>query len=237
VTGTTSATDFPTTPSAYSQICPEFCNSAFVTKLSSDGSIDFSTYMGGNNPSSAIAIDSEGSSYITGSLGDALPLVNAFQDEPGGTFVQKLNSAGSSLVYSTYFGTGSIWGRGIAVDLNGSAYLTGIINGGGIPLKSPIQQSIVTGFLSKLSPDGRSLVFSTYLGGGTDTPTGLAVDPFGNAHVVGYTSSCSFPLNLDSISVECANAFEDPRVFVAVMDSAGAQLLFSTLLPGSYDLP
>ena len=235
VTGTTSATDFPTTPSAYSQICPEFCNSAFVTKLSSDGSIDFSTYMGGNNPSSAIAIDSEGSSYITGSLGDALPLVNAFQDEPGGTFVQKLNSAGSSLVYSTYFGTGSIWGRGIAVDLNGSAYLTGIINGGGIPLKSPIQQSIVTGFLSKLSPDGRSLVFSTYLGGGTDTPTGLAVDPFGNAHVVGYTSSCSFPLNLDSISVECANAFEDPRVFVAVMDSAGAQLLFSTLLPGSYD--
>ncbi len=62
------------------------------------------------------------------------------------------------------------------------------------------------GFLSKLSPDGASLIFSTYLGGRSsggisgEAGLGIAIDALENAYVVGGTTAASFPTT--------ANAFQ-----------------------------
>ncbi len=102
------------------------------------------------------------------------------------------------LVYSTEIGSGGgEYASGIAVDDSGSAYITGSANFGGYPTTPGSLKPTSNGgnaFVTKLSPDGSSLVYSTFLGGGgTDTANGIAVDSSGNAYVTGYTLSANFP--------------------------------------------
>ncbi len=257
VTGTVGASDFPTTPGAFMTTCPSLCNTPFVTKFLSDGSLAFSTFMGGSNsPAHAIAVDSAGEAYIAGdTASNDLPTTpGSFEPiYPGmqctscyNGYVEKLNALGTALVYSTYFGAAvgpagvpSTAGSGIAVDSAGSAYLVG--NTTGIPLQKPIQSSVVGGpnaFITEFSPDGASLVFSTYLGGASpfffsyagDYATGVAVDPLGNVHVTGTSSSCEFPLSLNALSTDCVTTGYDQKVFVVTLNSVGSQIVFSTFL-------
>jgi uncharacterized protein (TIGR03437 family) len=87
-------------------------------------------------------------------------------------------------------------------------------------------------FALKLDPSGSKLVYSTYLGGsGPDSGESIAVDGAGRAYIAGFTSSFDFPV---------ANAFQSHPgggndAFVAVLDSAGSQLAWSTYLGGSGD--
>ena len=165
-------------------------------------------------------------------------------------YVEKLNASGTALIYSTYFGAvpanglpPATIGSGIAVDATGSAYLVG--NTTGIPVKNPIQSNVVGGpnaFIAKFSPDGASLVFSTYLGGsstyffsyGGDFATGVAVDYLGNVHVVGTSSSCEFPLTLNAWSTDCVNGEYTQKVFVTTLSPSGTQMLFSTFLENGF---
>jgi hypothetical protein len=112
--------------------------------------------------------------------------------------VTKLNAAGSVLVYSTYLGgSSSDYGRGIAVDASGNAYVTGATNSSDFPTQSPLQASYHDyhdAFVTKLNGAGSALVYSTYLGGRNDDQGfGIAADASGNAYVVGSTSSTDFP--------------------------------------------
>ena len=133
VTGSTSAVDFPVTAGAFQQTSAvaQGQSTAFVSKLNADGSqLVFSTFLGGSYPcgtappsftclqpgdpygletGSAIAIDSAGSVYVTGytSRPDFPISAGALQTKLVTTwapFVAKLNSTGSSLVYSTFLG-------------------------------------------------------------------------------------------------------------------------------------
>ena len=158
VTGTTGSTDFLTS-NAFQPSLNGFNSDAFVTKLTTDGALTYSTYLGGFNGSeigSAIAADSSGNAYVTGSTGSSdFPTVNPIQGNFGGNFstdvfVTKINSQGSALVYSTFLGgTGSESGRGIAVDSANNAYITGSTTSLDFPLvlgtlrtKSPMYKSI-----------------------------------------------------------------------------------------------
>ena len=258
ITGNPQSPDFPTTTGAFMNACPSICNTPFVVKTLPDGSLGFSTFTGPSNAAAwAIAIDSDGASYIAGTIAsNDLPVVNAFQPNfPGQlctsceeAFVQKLNPEGSALVYSTYFGgTGfanvpQTFGRGIAVDSAGSAYLVG--SSSAIPTKNPLQASGLgfNAFITKFSPDGDSLVYSTYLGGssafffgeGGDFATAVNVDSFGNAHVTGTSSSCDFPLSLDAFSTDCVSQGYDQKVFVTTLNAAGNRILFSTFLRSGF---
>jgi len=247
LTGNIGAADFPTTPGAFMTTCPSICNTPFVSKFLSDGSLAFSTFMGGSNVAAwAIAVDSSGSAYVTGSAAsNDLPMVSPFQTTPAGGFVQKLNPVGSGLEYSTYLGGGGDWGQGITIDTSGSAYVVGNTSAINFPLKNPIQSSLVggpNGFITKFSPDGASLIFSTYLGGSSpyffsyagDFATGVAVDHLGNVHVVGTSSSCEFPLTLNAWSTECVNGGYTQKVFVTTLSPAGTQMLFSTFLENGF---
>jgi hypothetical protein len=216
---------------------------AIVTKLSPAGnSLIYSTFFGGHADDfgDGIAVDSTGSAYIVGTTNsDNLITWNAFQATKGGgfdAFVVKFSPAGNSLAYSTYLGgTGADTGNGIAVDAAGSAYVTGFTSSSNFPTQNPYQGTIAGGvnaYVTKLSPAGNSLVYSTYLGGsGGDTGNGIAVDAAGSAYVTGFTSSTDFPTENPSQGTNAGGV----DAFVARLSAAGNSLAYATYLGGSGD--
>ena len=131
-------------------------------------------------------------------------MANGFQPAKGGSadaFVAKLNPNGTALAYSTYFGGSGIdAGTAIAVDSNGSAYVTGFTGSNDLPTDQAVQSTFsggsFDGFVAKLSQNGTALNYSTYLGGnGIDSVFGIAVDSGGNPSVMGVTDSLNFPLS------------------------------------------
>ena len=104
------------------------------------------------------------------------------------------------LSYSTLLGSSSNdTAFGIAVDSQGSAYVTGTTDGTTFPTTSGAFKSTSTrsgAFVTKLNATGSSLIYSTYLTGvdGTTSGLGIAVDSSGNAYVTGSTSVSDFPI-------------------------------------------
>jgi hypothetical protein len=209
VTGFTASTDFPTTEGAFQPAHQgDFVLSAFVTKLSGDGTaLVYSTYLGGSggyDVGYGIAVDGAGNAYVTGGTGsiDFPTTPGAFQTTLRGTnaFVSKLSGDGTALVYSTYLGgSGGDTGGGVAVDGAGNAYVAGSTSSNNFPTTPGAFQTsnrggVFDAFVSKLSGDGTALVYSTYLGGfARDQALGIALDGAGNAYVTGFTNSTNFP--------------------------------------------
>src|SRR5204862_5567057 len=115
-------------------------------------------------------------------------------------FVTKLDTVGSMLLYSTYLGgSGDDFGRSVAVDAFGNAYVTGQTISTNFPTTAGAFQTAFGGggdaFVTKLNPTGSApLVYSTYLGGsGLDVGFGIAVNTAGDAYVTGLTNSSNFP--------------------------------------------
>lgn len=203
VTGRTFSTNFPTA-GAY-QSTNAGSEDAFVTKFNSSGNtLTYSTYLGGSGSDfgQMIAIDGSGNAYVTGwTYSTNFPTSGAYQSSNGGgqdVFVTKLNSGGTTLVYSTYIGgSGSEFGVGIAVDGSGNAHVAGLTNSTNFPTSDPYQSTNgggYDGFVTKLNSNGSTLTHSTYLGGtANDVGESIAVDASGNAYVTGYTASTNFP--------------------------------------------
>jgi hypothetical protein len=104
-----------------------------------------------------------------------------------------------TLEYSTYLGGGgNEAGKDIAVDSVGNVYIVGNTTSTDFPTFSAYQDTYGGGtddvFISKLSSDGSSLLFSTFLGGtGIDAGYAIALDDAGNAYITGSTDSTNFP--------------------------------------------
>jgi photosystem II stability/assembly factor-like uncharacterized protein len=114
-------------------------------------------------------------------------------------FVTKWSADGSQILYSTYLGGSQIdSATGIAVDSAGSAYITGSTASPDFPVSSNAFQKTFAGnqvgFISKLSPDGSQLVYSTLLGGGNQRSGRIAVDGAGEAVIVGSGPGPGFPV-------------------------------------------
>ena len=198
----------------------------------------YSTYLGGNgiDGASSIAVDATGSTYITGSTSAPdFPTVGPFQtDRSGGdAFVTKLNPAGNAIVYSTYLGgitNGTDTAHAIAIDAAGAAYVTGTTSSTDFPLVNPVEanSSGDDAFLTKLSPAGNSLVYSTYLGGlQGDAAFGVAVDTAGVAWIAGVSDSTDFN-TVNPIDTSTPG----PHLFISRFSALGA-LTFSTKLGGT----
>jgi hypothetical protein len=258
VTGFTSSTDFPVTSGVLQGKCGGSCTqNAFVAKFNSTGeTLAYATYLGGSASDGAadISVDASGSAYLTGQTSSAdFPLVTPFQkactvDSTSSTgaciatsFVAKLKTDGSALIYSTYLG-GSLGSKAsaIALDSLGSAYVVGSTQSADFPVLNAFQKGCgmkagaaqcgVNAFVTKFAPAGNALAYSTYLGGSVqDQATGIAVNAAGNAHIIGSTASTDFP-TVKSVQSKL-NGTSD--AFVAVLNSAGKSLLFSTFHGGS----
>jgi len=248
ITGYTKSSNFPT----QSAFQPAYGGStdAFVTKLSPAGNaLIYSTNLGGSgyDQGNGIAVDASGSAYVTGETSSLdFPLQSAYQsiNKPNGNgqnvFVTKLTPAGTALSYSTYLGGSTTdYGYGIAVDAEGSAYVTGMAQSSDFPIQSAFQTQMGGGydaFVTKFTPAGSALVYSTYLGGGNyDLGFGIAVDTAGSAYVTGYTASTDFPLQSPYQATNKAwNANTTWTGFVTKLSAAGTGLVYSTYLGGSF---
>lgn len=146
-----------------------------------------------------------------------------------------------TIVFSTYTGSNSDnWGFAATYDSAGNAYAGGIQFGatsvfGGYPRVGAIQNSYQGGqtdvTISKFSPDGFQLIFSTYLGGNADEePHSLIVD--NNAHLVvmGRTNSGNFPTTSTAFDVTINGNFD---FFVSKFNSSGSALIGSSYIGGS----
>jgi hypothetical protein len=206
----------------------------------------YSTYLGGSSldNGSSIAVDSSGSAYVTGTTyspnfpttsGASETTCQGCSSGEGDAFVTKFSPKGSTLVYSTYLGgKKDDYGISIAVDNEGNAYVTGETASTNFPTINPLQRVYGGGtydaFVSKIDPSGSALVYSTYLGGSAeDLGQGIATDSAGNAYVTGQTNSTNFP-TINPLQVNNAGGGD---VFVAEINSAGSQLVYSTYLGGS----
>jgi uncharacterized repeat protein (TIGR01451 family) len=220
---------------------------AFLTAFSPAGnSLIYSTYLGGNDPvyadyGFAIALDGSGNAYITGNSGHAFPTLHSVQIE-GMVFVAKFGPTGV-LKYSSVFAPFSppttsqqIVPTAIAVDASGAAYITGITQTSNFPLRKPAFQSTClacpkpNGFVTKVSPAGDSLVYSTYLGASQGNyANAIKVDSSGNAYVAGVTGS-GLPITSNAFQKTFGGSTDG---FVTKLNASGTGLIASTYLGGN----
>jgi PKD domain len=181
-----------------------------------------------------------GEIYVAGSTGSPdLPGANGLQQSHGGGFddayVVKVRADGTSLEYATYLGGGANDSAGrIAVNTAGEAYVVGQTSSPNFPVAAAFQPTFGGGFndafVTKLTADGSSLVFSTYLGGvDRDLAVGLALGADGTVQVGGSTASFNFP-RINALQPFLAGGFAD--AFVAKIEPDGQGLIFSTFLGG-----
>ena len=140
------------------------------------------------------------------------------------------------LVYSTFLGgSGTDAGRSIAFDSSGSMYVAGYTDSVNFPTNNPFQGTKAGDtdiFIAKINASGTGLVFSTYLGGSREDSrceTPIAVDSVGSIYIAGYTDSVDFPI-MNPIQGIKAGGWD---TFIAKINSAGNQLIYSTYLGGS----
>jgi uncharacterized protein (TIGR03437 family) len=265
IAGLTESRDFPTLNPI--QPAQRGASNAFIAKLNAAGTaLVYSTYLGGTSAdqANAIALDSAGNAYVAGStFSPDFPTVAPFQatsPSQKAAFVAKINAAGTALGFSTYLGGRAPLGFaasaavGIAVDTAGSAYVTGNACSTDFPTVNPIQASNLGAtcnvFVTKFTPDGSNLVYSTYLGGtggapfavsafdsggpclpancGGDLSGGIALDLAGNAYVVGTAISADFPVvNPLQSAIGLGSS-----AFISKLNPSGSALIYSTFLGG-----
>ena len=142
------------------------------------GGLAYSTLVGGTGSDSGrgVAVDGAGNAYVTGQTASA-----SFPTTPGvldrsynqnvDAFVTKFDSAGSAIAYLTFVGgTAFDSGNGIAVDGQGAAYIAGFTGSTNYPTTAgafdPTHNGGSEAFVTKLTPSGSAMEYSSYLGAG-----------------------------------------------------------------------
>jgi hypothetical protein len=251
VTGRASiSTPFSTTPGALQPTS----GGGVIGKLNAAGSaMVYATYFASPGDScSAIALDAAGNAYVTGTTASTITTQDPLQPSPGGfkdAFVAKLDATGTALVFATYLGgSDDEYANDIAVDSFGDAYVVGRTDSRNFPVTFGAFRSgmfgLTSGFISKLSSNGASLVYSSYFGGnwcpigsctlfgddGTDVTTGVAVDPAGFAYIAGWTrAKASFPHHRGIQSFP-AGGDEDSAPYLARLLPAGNSVAYSVVI-------
>lgn len=238
-----------------------------------DPVLSYSTYFGGSGDDFiyAVVVDARGNAYVAGiTQSSDLPIIpGAFQSNapplPRGPvgFVAKVDLTNNKLLYSTYLGgtgqRGNITANycyALAIDAAGSAYVTGQTISTDFPTTANAFQRTLAGggdaFVTKLSPTGSELAYSTYLGSGKtpvsffspeDEGVGIAIDAAGSAYVTGRTTGMDFPVTSGVLKAVHDHDFafvgnSDPGVvaygdaFVTKLNPTGTGLVYSTYLGG-----
>ena len=229
VAGSTYSSDFPMSTTVGGSPAPGYDQSfnggsdTFVVKLNPSGTqLLYATFLGGSSweEASSIAVDSAGHAYVAGRTyssdfpmsttvgGSPAPGYDQSYNGSGDAFVVKLNPSGTELLYATFLGGSSgDFGRSIAVDSAGCAYVGGATYSSDFPMDATVGGPPAPGydqsfngswyvFVVKLNLSGTELLYATFLGGSSeDIAYSIAVDSAGHAYVAGSTYSSDFPMN------------------------------------------
>jgi len=237
VTGMTRSNAFPTL-NPFQPAHGGGWEDGFVARIDRSGSaLIYASYFGaeGSDAGMGIALDPHGSAYLAGySNSDVVP--RAFpQCATHGAFdalVLKVKPAGG-LVYSKCVGGRSTeFGRAIAVNAVGEAFVSGDTHSTNFPVVNPVQAAnagVYDAFVFRLKASGTAFVYSTYLGDTQyDHAYGIAVDDLDYAYVSGVTNSPGFPV---ANPMQAYGGLGD--AFVTKVDPMGGGLVYSTFLGGS----
>lgn len=260
IAGETNSKNFPVTSGAYDETFSEGPNGqsdVFISKLSNDGSkLLYSTYIGGVGYDIAygICLDNWNNAYITGYT-ERMGNIDYYPITPGAynnskfinytnVIVTKLSSDGSKLLYSTYFG-GSFYDEayGICLDDSNNVYITGRTLSSDFPttkgafdesFNSSGSKQVLDAFVCKLSSDGSSLLFSTFIGGTKhDVAYGICQDEWNNIYITGSTNSSNFPTTKDAFDEKLNGDIFD--AFICKLSRNGSTLLYSSFFDGTLE--
>jgi hypothetical protein len=237
VTGSTYSADFPVLNAAYAT--NGSFEGGFVARFNSEGVLQFSTFLGGNNIDygTAIAVDSLNNGYVTGFTSGSFPTTAGVFDTTNpdsDAFVTKYSPSGA-VVYSTFLGGGNTSGSAIAVDSSGDAYVTGHTYDStftGAPAGGAQTTNSGGGdaFVAKLNPTATAMLYFTFLGGaGYDYGTAIAVDTLFNAYIAGGTNSTGLA-KTGAAQLALPGAANG---FAAKLNPAGSEFTYVTYLGGS----
>jgi beta-propeller repeat-containing protein len=219
---------------------------AIVVKLAPDGSTVWATFLGGSGGDGGlgIALDAAGNVFVSGTTsstnfpttpGSARPTYGGGESE---LFVAKIKGDGSALLYATYLGgSGREIIAGLAVDAAGNAYVGGDTTSSNYPVVNGADMSYNGGFndamLTKLSPDGSTILGSTFLGGfDGDEVDNLGLDAAGNVLATGWTLSSNFPTK-NAYDASFNGGSFPGDAWVAKLPANLSTTTFSTFLGGS----
>ena len=239
VTGSTYSRDFPIMPGAFQGSYNNKWD-LFVAKLAARGDqLLYATFVSGweDDVGKSIAVDAQGRAYVAGyTESEDFPVTrNAYDRTLSGysdAVVLKLSALGDALFYATYLGGQSREGAiGIAVGTNGYAYVVGVTRSDDFPVLNPYQSSRRGNediFVTKLTPSGSGLVYSTFLGGSLDDePFSMALGGNETVYITGWTRSQDFPTT--GLYRNHHGIFD---AFVTALAPSGRELAFSTYLGG-----
>jgi YD repeat-containing protein len=246
VAGATGVDNFPLVHALPLTIDDDAGVKGFVAKLSPSGAtLLYSTLLGGATHSDAVSgltVDAQGAVAVVGttsSPGFPTTANAAYPSFRGGSadiFVATLAFTGSSLAlsYATYLGgNGTDTGSSIARDASGRLAITGTTASTNAAAGNAYDSSLggaQDALVSILRPDG-TLVVSTYLGGSaSEWGQGLALDPQGQAYLVGRSTSTDYPTTAQALD-PTANGADD--IVVTKLRADGSGLVYSTYLGGS----
>lgn len=217
----------------------------FLARFSADCSdLLMSTYLGGSGSDSAegVAVDrAAGVIHVAGiTLSTNFPVHLALQSTNAGgadAFVAGFRASDGARVYSTYLGGAATdYAYRVAVDPGGAPWVVGQTFSSDLPVVGGIQSTNAgggDGFAAKLSPDGQSLQYATYLGGPfEDGIWDVAVDGGGAVHFSGVSFSLTMTGVSTNTSLQATNA-GGADILVARLDPSGA--LSATFYGGSGD--
>jgi hypothetical protein len=240
ISGTTDSTDYPLLNAH--QTANSGGLDVFLALLDADGqSLLFSTYLGTPtiDHGRRVVFDSQGNILLVGMTGSGdLATEGAYQEAYGGggadAFLAEFGTSGT-LDYLTYLGGGSNeWGCDLAIDSEDNAVITGFTSSDDFPILDAIQDEASTFpemFITKVTPDGGDVVFSTFLGGSSsDYGNAVAVDSQDRIIVAGQTKSADFPTTPPYNTTE--SYFDDASLFVLGPDGS---LLLSMVFGGEHN--
>ncbi|MGC2638502.1 MAG: SBBP repeat-containing protein [Acidobacteriaceae bacterium] len=179
------------------------------------------------------------------------PVVAAFHRRSDGSFDFRLGDYDRSLplvidpvfTFSTYLdGNNMDEVSGVTTDASGNVYVTGNTASADFPTQNPYQSQLACAvpnstncanvFISKLDPTGKTLLYSTYLGGnGQDQPAGIALDASGNIIIGGLSSSTNFPHAGSLPVISCQT--NDECYYLASLKADGSALNYAGLVGGA----
>ena len=219
ISGNTRDKNFPATEGAYQTELKGEAD-VFVVKFTPKGEIVFATLIGGTKREhhSGITVDEAGYIYIAGGTHSSdFPVTEGSYDTSfngegvwaGDVFLTKLNPTGTEIIFSTFIGgevEETVGNEGIKIDSKGNIIIVGTTRSHDFPLtKGAINKEITQmhGFLSKFSPDGKKLLFSTFFGSSLlEGIGGLAIDDKDNIYIMGGTFTADLPVTDNAIRKE-----------------------------------
>lgn len=217
----------------------------FAAKINAAGNeLVYVTFLSGSEDEEGnhITVDAAGNAYLTGETwsSDFPTTPGAFQGVFGGredAWAAKLDPTGR-LVFSTYLGgIDADEAYDVAVDSTGHVYVIGETYSLNFPMfnaMQPTNHGSEDIFITKLTPDGSKLVFSTYIGDvNHDEGVAIALDEANNVYATGDSWWPGFQTTVGAAQPVFGGGERD--AFVLKLSADGRALIYFTFLGGNDD--